>query len=175
MSTIFTNGISKDIEDYIKDNMRYDESTGNLYWTKEGGFRRDTSKPIGSLNGRGYYQVTTPYRNLRVHQICWYFIYGTWPKSLVDHIDGDKLNNKQGNLRLATLSQNSGNSKPHRDGSSTYKGVCYVKTTGMWMARCRDKFLGNFTCEKEAALAYNYAASKVFGDYASFNEVFNDT
>lgn len=174
MSMIFTSGISKEIEQYINDNMRYDPNTGQLWWTCEGGFHRDTTKPIGSFNGRGYFQVTTPYCNLRVHQICWYFIYCEWPSMLVDHVDNDRTNNKPDNLRLATLSQNSGNSNPHKDGSSKYKGVCWAEANGRWLARCRSKYIGLFESEEEAALAYNYEAEKAFGPFAKYNQVFHD-
>jgi hypothetical protein len=174
MSTIFTNGINTEVENYIKENMEYDRFSGTLRWKGKGGFNRDSSKPIGSLNGRGYLQVGTPYKNLRVHQICWYLFYGEWPTGIIDHINGDRTDNRPENLREATLSQNAGNSKPHKDGSSKYKGVGWDKNSKGWAARCKHKWLGRFECEHEAGLAYNYAAEKAFGPFANFNRVFHD-
>jgi hypothetical protein len=95
-----------------------------------------------------------------------------------DHVNGDGLDNRRCNLRVATPSQNSANmGKPRRpDGSppaSQFKGVCWDKTRSKWMARitvlgkCRN--LGRFDCERDAALAYDRAASAAWGEFALLN------
>lgn len=98
----------------------------------------------------------------------------------VDHIDGDPLNNKKANLRLATQQQNCSNSqKPRtRKFTSIYKGVYYDKsmnTKNKWRAAIRVNFrkisLGRFPNERKAAEAYNRAAILYFGDFASLNKI----
>ncbi len=95
-----------------------------------------------------------------------------------DHINGDGLDNRRANLRIATPSQNSANMwKPRRpDGrphSSIYKGVTLCKLSGKWQAKitvaqhCRS--LGRFTSEIEAARAYDAAAEAAWGDFARLN------
>ena len=61
-------------------------------------------------------------------------IFGDSGKFDVDHIDGNKLNNCQSNLRLATRSLNNANSKPRIGCSSKYKGVAWIKSYKKWWA-----------------------------------------
>ena len=94
------------------------------------------------------------------------------PGMQVDHINGDKLDNRRNNLRIVTNQQNQYNSKS-RKGISKYKGVSWHKTAGKWRAYIgvdgKFKHLGLFTDEKEAALAYDRAARELFGEYAKTN------
>jgi len=89
----------------------------------------------------------------------------------VDHINHDSLDNRRGNLRLATCQQNQFNQRP-RSGtkSSKYRGVAWRKRAGKWVAQigCNYKRygLGYFTSEEDAAMAYDRAAKRMFG--ASF-------
>jgi hypothetical protein len=93
----------------------------------------------------------------------------------VDHKDGDTLNNRRANLRVATLSQNMYNRRSNRNSSSRYKGVSYHKKTGKWQAQIRiegnNKYLGVFGSPEEAARSYNEAAKENFGDFACLNRV----
>jgi hypothetical protein len=96
------------------------------------------------------------------------------PGTMVDHKDGDGLNNRRSNLRLATDSQNQWNRKSKRAGTySRYKGVSWYKAYGTWMAEiCKDgvrTYLGQFASEVEAAKAYDRAALEAFGEFAHVN------
>lgn len=92
----------------------------------------------------------------------------------VDHKDHDLDNNDISNLRLCSRSQNQWNRIPGR-GSSKYKGVCQRSNGNMWQAfiglNNKRIFLGSFEDEVEAAIAYNNAAIKYFGEYARINDV----
>lgn len=91
----------------------------------------------------------------------------------VDHRDGNGLNNRRGNLRLATRSQNLCNRRRPANTSSRFRGVCFDKQTGRWTAQIgRDgkcKRLGRFVTEEEAALAYDSAARQLHGEFATVN------
>jgi len=91
------------------------------------------------------------------------------PKGLlVDHIDGDGLNNGKKNLRLCTYSQNRVNSGK-RGVSSQYKGVDWNKKQRKWRAIANNVYQGAFDSEIEAAKAYDVAALKFWGEFAALN------
>jgi len=115
-----------------------------------------------------YYAVRTDrssgrQRTLRMHN----FLTG-WP--LVDHRDGNTLDNRRANLRPATLAQNAQNSAPWR--GREFKGI-RRRDNGLWQARItRDGCLlslGTFPTPEDAALAYDRAANELFGDFARLN------
>lgn len=93
----------------------------------------------------------------------------------VDHRDGNTLNNQRSNLRECTQQQNIWNSASHRGSSSRFKGVSFHRRTGKWQAElCVNRkrtHLGTFNSEAEAAVAYNLAAERAFGEYARLNDV----
>lgn len=95
------------------------------------------------------------------------------PKGMVvDHIDGNGLNDRQSNLRVCTQRQNLWNSRP-KGRHSRYKGVCWDKYRNRWVVYVRYEgrniFVGRFRDEVEAARAYDRRAYECFGEYAYLN------
>jgi len=86
------------------------------------------------------------------------------PSTLVDHEDGDGLNNQRANLRFATTAQNALN-QPARSRSG-YKGVRWAQDTGKWRAVIS---LGSFATPEEAARVYDAAALIHHGEFARLN------
>lgn len=90
----------------------------------------------------------------------------------VDHINGDRADNRLENLRYCTRSQNQMN-RISRYGSSKYKGVCWCKDMGKWRCVVRKngkRFnLGYFKNEKDAAFAYDLKAKELFGEFSRLN------
>ncbi|MBW8039596.1 MAG: hypothetical protein FVQ85_06310 [Planctomycetes bacterium] len=96
------------------------------------------------------------------------------PKGLqVDHIDGNGLNNRKSNLRLCTHAENVHNSRPMRNVSSKYKGVCWHKDKKKWCVSItksdRRSYLGHFDDEIVAAREYDKKAKELFGEFAYLN------
>jgi len=91
---------------------------------------------------------------------------------VVDHINGNTLDNRKYNLRICTTKENVRNSKP-QEGSSAYKGVSWDESRGKWLAGIKvDRehiFLGRYDLELDAAKAYDDAAETHFGVYARLN------
>ena len=94
---------------------------------------------------------------------------------VIDHIDGDPLNNTQSNLRICTQAENSKNQKIKTRNTTGYKGVYLDKRFGKFVARVKHNYkthyAGQFDSAIEAALAYNHLATKLHGDFARLNDV----
>jgi hypothetical protein len=98
------------------------------------------------------------------------------PKDLiVDHINGNTLDNRKCNLRNCTYSQNSQNQKISIKNTSGYKGVYYQKRDNNWrvIIKCNNIriHIGIFECIIDAAKAYNAAALKYHGEFANLNKI----
>lgn len=97
---------------------------------------------------------------------------------VVDHINGNRLDNRKENLRLCTWSQNQGNRKMNKNNTSGYRGVIWVAQRNYWVARLKKdgtpKHLGCFKTKEEAAKAYKIAAIKQFGEFLNTTTTLND-
>ena len=92
-----------------------------------------------------------------------------------DHRNHNTLNNRQSNLRICTNRQNQMNRKLAQNKTSRFKGVSWYKRVGKWRAYIeinrKEKHLGYFMVEEFAALAYNNAAKKHYGEFACPNQI----
>ncbi len=94
-------------------------------------------------------------------------------KEVVDHINGDGLDNRRCNLRVTSQKFNNRNARKRKKGTSIYKGVHFCEVTKKWKAQIqinkKKKSLGGYFTEKEAAEAYNEEALKLFKEFAVIN------
>ena len=92
---------------------------------------------------------------------------------VVDHQNGNTLDNRKCNIRICTYSENRMNSVKTIYNKSGYKGVCWHKTGNKWVSKIEINktvhYLGLFSDLKEAAKAYNDAAIKLYGEFAKLN------
>ena len=93
----------------------------------------------------------------------------------VDHRNGNGLDNRRSNLRVTTRSRNGANRAKQPGTSSRYKGVSWHEYQGKWRAELRSlgkRLLCSYHgSEEEAALAYNAAALRAFGEFAKVNKI----
>jgi hypothetical protein len=87
----------------------------------------------------------------------------------VDHINGNGLDNRRKNLRLATPSENACNSVPRSTNTSGFKGVCWHKGAGKWMAQIvldgKNNYLGLFDTAEDAHAAYAKKSLELHGRF----------
>ena len=104
-----------------------------------------------------------------LHRILVSTFIGDLDGMVVDHIDGDRFNNDLSNLRICTPTQNLWNSRKREDSSSNFKGVYFHKNLGKWVARIqvdrKNRHLGVFVTELEAAKAYEDVAKEIHGEF----------
>jgi hypothetical protein len=144
---------------------------------------------------RGYYAIVDDEDYFRVSVISWFakvssngktaravgnikgkkvpmsrFLLNATAGSVVDHIDGNPLNNQKKNLRICSQSQNLMNQRVRDDNSSGVKGVSYHKQSMTWHAYIqvngKRKNIGFFYSKDEAISARREAETKVYGEYA---------
>jgi len=93
----------------------------------------------------------------------------------VDHRDGDGLNNRRENLRLASHAENIRNQRKPDNNTSGHKGACWRKDVRKWVAQIgidgKLKHLGYFDNIEDAAAAYREAADKYHGNFANYGEI----
>ena len=93
----------------------------------------------------------------------------------IDHINGDKLDNRYSNLRLCEKHENLKNRGKNKNNTSGFKGVTWNKIAKKWMAQImvegKYKYLGVFADKEEAARAYNEAAVKLHNQFANINKL----
>ena len=127
------------------------------------------SKYTWNTSKLGYITAYNKGKTISMHRL----IMG-YPQGVdVDHIDGNKNNNRRSNLRICTRSQNLQNQRKHKSSTSRYKGVAFHIRSNKWDCRItvfgKVIHLGSYATETEAALAYNTAAMRYFGEFACLN------
>jgi hypothetical protein len=132
----------------------------------------ELSKYKWSLHGC-YEHNKYAYRKINGKSVMMHRVIMNPPSNMViDHINGNGLDNRKANLRICTATQNKANNFSHLKGKlSKYKGVSLDH--GLWIASIvngnKKIRLGWFRDEKDAAMAYNEAASKYRGEFARLN------
>jgi hypothetical protein len=155
--------------EYIRGLLDYDPETGEIRWKDKTQGRRPGSM-AGTVARNGYIAIAIAGRKFLAHRLAWYMATGEDPAAMqIDHINGDKADNRFSNLRLATHAENIRNSPGwrKRDG---YKGAHLVQSTGRWRARIYadgvELHLGTYDTPEEAHAVYKLAASELHGEFA---------
>ena len=156
-------------QEKVKEFFFYDD--GHLYWKVDRGRKKTFGKKAGSINKvTKYWRVKIFNKDYLLHRLIFLYHKGTVPPYL-DHIDGNKLNNRIENLREATISQNNFNSKKYKNNSSGVKNVYWFKPTGQWVSRLRsgrkNVFLKYCDTLEEAELVLKEARKKYHGEFAN--------
>ena len=150
----------------LKQLLVYEPDTGFVLWKEKRSNMPKNSK-AGCKNGSGYMVITINSKTYRLQRVIWLYLFGHIPHGYyIDHINGNKTDNRLCNLRLATNSQNQQNRPAPQNNSSGYRGVTWHKQAGKWMSRIciqnKRETLGLFDTAEEAYFAYKKRASEAY-------------
>jgi hypothetical protein len=147
----------------------FDYKDGKLYWKTSKSNCIKKGERAGCLSTNGYWRICIDRKSYREHKIIFLFHNGYMPK-WIDHIDGNKLNNRIENLRSCTRAENSWNMKKFSNNTSGIKGVCWSKEKEKYIARITQnkqvKFIGYFDTLKDASEAIFNARNNFHGNFA---------
>lgn len=167
--------------------LRYEPETGKLFWlerprefftsereSKRWNGRYSGKEAFTSKNDKGYFGGKIGRRTFTAHRVAWALHYGEWPDQDIDHIDGNRANNKIYNLRDVARSENAKNAALRSDNASGCSGVVWHKRDANWCVQIsingRRVHIGSFE-EKNDAIAARRAAEKMFGFHPNHGRV----
>ena len=157
----------------VKELFEYRED-GNLYWKIKPSRSTNIGDIAGWNNGGGYKKVRVNKKPEFVHRLIFLYHHGWLPK-FVDHEDVDPCNNRISNLRSATRADNARNKSKQQNNTTGYTGVFFRKDSNKFRAiigmHGKLVHLGTYKTAKEAAFAYNEAAIRLHGEFASLNKL----
>jgi len=138
--------------------LLYEPETGHFFW-RSSGKKRSIGIQAGRVMQKGYRQITVDYKPYLEHRLAWFYVYKTWPKFFIDHINEIKSDNRIINLRDVDQTTNLLNqSKPQKNNNSGFRGVSFIKNNGKYRAQLmvsgKQNHLGQFDTPEQAYQAY---------------------
>jgi hypothetical protein len=151
----------------LKTALLYNPDTGEFVWKSA---RPGVVRSIAGYKMKnGYVTICLDQKQYYAHRLAWLYVNGSWPTLMLDHINGDRADNRIANLRLANQTEQNANSKIRKDNSSGIRGVYFAKDIKRWRAQInvRSKWihLGSFADFEQAKDAYEEAAFRYFGEF----------
>lgn len=147
------------------DTISYDQATGLFRWIV-GRPGCAAGSVAGSLARTGYVVIKIGRKHVRAHRLAWFKAHGCWPEGEIDHINGNRSDNRFSNLRVVDRAGNSQNRRSaHRDSSHGFMGATWNKQHKRWQAKIVARkvrhHLGYFDTAEAAHAAYMLAKQRL--------------
>lgn len=157
-------------QEHLKSVLHYNPETGLFTWLHTGTGRKKNLS-AGATTKVGYRTIYIKPERHFSHRLAWLYVYGVWPENQIDHINGDKSDNRIHNLREATFIENLRNRGKYKNNTSGYKGVYFDKKRNSWFAKIfhekKSIHLGTYNTPIEASKAYAVKAKELHGDFCN--------
>lgn len=154
--------------------LDYDAETGLFTWRRDRGGMAFAGTVAGAVNNKGYREIMVDRVRHKAHRLAWLYVTGQWPADQIDHINGQRDDNRFANLREADNTLNCRNQSRPRSNTSGHKGVSWHKKMGKWTAHIRSEYrciwLGAFDRIEDAIAARREAETRMFGDFRRADE-----
>lgn len=141
----------------LREHFSYDEHTG-IIRSKTNRRNVHAGEIVGTPDRQGYIVTTLFKRPLKQHRMAWAMTHGAWPAGMIDHINGDKQDNRIENLRVVSNAQNKQNVSKPANNTSGFMGVSFHKPSGKWVANIKvdgkAHYLGLHEAPSDAHAAY---------------------
>lgn len=147
----------------------FDYRDGHLYWQRKVNKRHGIHTPAGTVNSFGYRVITIKGKKIHAHRLVWLWHNAELPEQ-VDHINGDRADNRMENLRAANCMTNAFNSKLKADNTSGVKGVSWCNTYKKWIVQIhafKRKVSGRFKSFEEAVTFAKQKRAELHGAFAN--------
>jgi hypothetical protein len=149
-------------------------SKNNMRWNTKFAF----TEAFTTLDAYGYLRGRVYGKQYLAHRVIWAITTRVWPTHQIDHINGNRQDNRLANLREATQFENARNTKSRGGASSKYLGVSWNSSRRKWQVQIEhqgvSKYVGVFTDELAAARAYDGVALMHHGSFARLNFQFDE-
>lgn len=169
--------------EHLRAALSYDSQTGGMTWNKRDETLPGCQRTLRMWNTRfagkpaltarcnkGYCIGRVFGVMLKAHRVAWALHHGEWPNGQIDHINGDKADNRAENLRVVTAQGNAKNRPLRSDNSSGHVGVYWVTEAKQWMAQIKvsgkQVTIGRYDT-LELAVAARKKAEEVHGYHAN--------
>ena len=152
--------------DYIKNILKYDQSTGFFVWKVSPSRSVKMGEQAGTIDGKGYVRICIKGVSNKAHRLAWAVVYGELPAMAIDHINRVPSDNRILNLRLATCSQNVVNSKIRANNTSGIRGVSWDKKYNKWKVQIAGKHIGYFNSLTESKQMYTKVRLEKYKEFA---------
>jgi hypothetical protein len=116
----------------IKEVLQYDPNTGLFEWAQNIGMKIKKGQRAGGKQGLGYVSIKYKKKTYKAHRLAFALQTGNWPIKDIDHINGQRDDNRWINLRIASKRENLLNSKKSSTNKSGHKNIHFVKNTKRW-------------------------------------------
>lgn len=154
----------------IKSSLDYDPITGAFTWRIRPSNNTRAGQSAGTINQHGYLHIRLGGFGYQAHRLAWLYIHGKLPDSQIDHINGQRADNRLVNLREATHGDNMRNIARNKRNTSGYRGVSYVKESGKWESRTKFNnktyYFGHFDTAEEASRVYLAFIAEHHGEFS---------